>query len=109
MQFRFDVMAFGCFVDGPEGQTMTVNFNNRMNSNTLIAANLEISPTLENLSLQPSGSHLTIRGDVQAKTSYKVKFSGKITDAFGEHLDESKSSPFFFFFFSHRLAPATLF
>ncbi len=75
------------------GDSFEAGFSTELDPASCTSSFVEVSPSIEDMSVSCSGTTLRVRGEVQPLATYEVKFSGKITDTRGQQLgrDEKRA------------------
>lgn len=84
--FRYERQHCGYMRCGPS-TPLSLTFNNSIDTDQLQPEHITIDPPLSGFEATANGRQLTLAGQTQAHTTYKVTISSKLRDTFGQTLD----------------------
>ena len=76
------------------GSSLRTEFNNSLDTETLDAAGISVTPEIPDAEISVSGRYLYISGPTLASTVYKVIIPGTLGDVFGQRLGEPETVEF---------------
>nr|CAG4709005.1 unnamed protein product [Naegleria fowleri] len=67
---------------------INIRFSNAIDEDKFLESMITVSPPIQGMELDPSGSYLTIRGKTKGRTTYKI-FLKSIVDVWGQTLEDT--------------------